>query len=240
MARTQATIKKATAAAKAATADGTRAVAAGKAPRGGVAEQQQRPVSAGKAPVSRAAIAASAGKKPVAIGENGPIVPHKKRRFRPGTKALREIRRYQKSFEPLIPKLPFNRLVREIAQDLVQVGVDGFRFSAAAIEALQAAAESYLVDLLSETLYAAIHAHRITISDKDINLVTTVKALSGDAMALKLRDVRNRSIQLTDVDRQLKEENVKKYRAAQIKKAEDAAVKQALADVDDDLDLVVE
>lgn len=40
--------------------------------------------------------------------------PH---RFRPGTVALREIRRYQKSTELLIRKLPFQRLVREIAQD---------------------------------------------------------------------------------------------------------------------------
>lgn len=43
-------------------------------------------------------------------------VAAKKRRFRPGTVALREIRKYQKSTEFLIRKLPFMRLVREIGQ----------------------------------------------------------------------------------------------------------------------------
>ena len=56
--------------------------------------------------------------------------PH---RYRPGTVALREIRRYQKSTELLIRKLPFQRLVREIAQDFKT----DLRFQSAAIGALQ-------------------------------------------------------------------------------------------------------
>ena len=71
----------------------------------------------------------------------------KPRRYRPGTLALREIRKYQKSTELLIRKLPFQRLVREIAQDLKS----DLRFQSTAILALQEASESYLVGLFEDT-----------------------------------------------------------------------------------------
>ncbi|KAH0853557.1 hypothetical protein HID58_093075, partial [Brassica napus] len=70
--------------------------------------------------------------------------PH---RFRPGTVALREIRKYQKSTELLIRKLPFQRLVREIAQDFKT----DLRFQSSAVAALQEAAEAYLVGLFEDT-----------------------------------------------------------------------------------------
>merc|ERR1712110_572840 len=79
--------------------------------------------------------------------------PH---RYRPGTVALREIRRYQKSTELLILKLPFQRLVREIAQDFKT----DLRFQSAAIGALQEASEAYLVGLFEDTNLCAIHAKR--------------------------------------------------------------------------------
>ena len=82
--------------------------------------------------------------------------PH---RFRPGTVALREIRRYQKSTELLIRKLPFQRLVREIAQDFKS----DLRFQSSAIGALQESVESYLVSLFEDTNLCAIHAKRVTI-----------------------------------------------------------------------------
>jgi len=75
---------------------------------------------------------------------------------RPGTVALREIRRYQKSTELLIRKLPFQRLVREIAQDFKT----DLRFQSAAIGALQEASEAYLVGLFEDTNLCAIHAKR--------------------------------------------------------------------------------
>ena len=73
--------------------------------------------------------------------------PRKKQRFRPGTVALREIRRYQKSTDLLIMKLPFQRLVREIAQDLRA----DLRFQASALWALQESAEAYLVGIMEDT-----------------------------------------------------------------------------------------
>lgn len=113
--------------------------------------------------------------------------PH---RFRPGTVALREIRRYQKSTELLIRKLPFQRLVREIAQDfkvsfisldlppkrrLTSSHQTDLRFQSSAVMALQEAAEAYLVSLFEDTNLAAIHAKRVTIQPKDLALARRLR-----------------------------------------------------------------
>ena len=84
--------------------------------------------------------------------------------------ALREIHCYQKSTELLIRKLPFNRLVREIAQDFKT----DLRFQAQAILALQEAAEAYLVGLFEDTNLCGIHAKRVTIMPKDIQLARRI------------------------------------------------------------------
>ena len=89
----------------------------------------------------------------------------------PGTVALREIRKYQKSTELLIRKLPFQRLVREIAQDFKT----DLRFQSTAILALQEASESYLVGLFEDTNLCAIHAKRVTIMPKDIQLARRIR-----------------------------------------------------------------
>lgn len=112
-----------------------------------------------------------AGKVPrntTAAGSGGIKKTH---RFKPGTVALREIRRYQKSSEMLIRKLPFQRLVREIAIDFKT----DLRFQAAAVEALQDAAESYLVGLFEDGNLCAIHAKRVTIMPKDIHLARRIR-----------------------------------------------------------------
>ena len=95
----------------------------------------------------------------------------KKHRYRAGTVALREIRRYQKSTELLIRKLPFQRLVREIAMDIKS----GVRFQQAALDALQEATEAYLVGLFEDTNMCAIHARRVTIMPKDIQLARRIR-----------------------------------------------------------------
>ena len=95
----------------------------------------------------------------------------KPRRYRPGTKALREIRKYQKSTDLLIRKLPFQRLVREIAQ---QFSAD-LRFQSTAILALQEASEAYLVGLFEDTNLCAIHAKRVTIMPSDIRLARRIR-----------------------------------------------------------------
>ena len=90
----------------------------------------------------------------------------KPRRYRPGTVALREIRRYQKSTELLNRKLPFQRLVRDVAQDFKT----DLRFQTTAFLALQEAAEAYLVGLIEDINLCAIHAKRVTIMPGNIQL----------------------------------------------------------------------
>ena len=100
--------------------------------------------------------------------------PH---RYRPGTVALREIRRYQKSTDLLLRRLPFQRLVREVAQDLRLAGGLGtdIRFQTHALAAIQEAAEAYLVGLFDDTNLAAIHAKRKTIFPKDMRLARRIR-----------------------------------------------------------------
>lgn len=98
----------------------------------------------------------------------------KRHRWRPGTVALREIRKYQKSTELLLRKLPFQRLVREITTDIVG-GHRNIRFQSSALIALQEASEAYLVELFSDTNLCAIHSKRVTIMPKDIQLARRLR-----------------------------------------------------------------
>jgi histone H3/H4 len=74
----------------------------------------------------------------------------RKHRFRPGTKALREIRNFQRSTSLLLRKLPFARLVRQIANEHFARPGQEFRWQATALEALQNSAEDYLVKLFED------------------------------------------------------------------------------------------
>ena len=94
--------------------------------------------------------------------------PH---RYRPGTVALREIRRYQKSTELLIRKAPFQRVVREVLQDIDS----DLRCQSTAVLALQEASEAYLIGLFEDTNLCAIHAKRVTIMPKDIQLARRIR-----------------------------------------------------------------
>uniref|UniRef100_A0A0E0MCM4 Core Histone H2A/H2B/H3 domain-containing protein n=1 Tax=Oryza punctata TaxID=4537 RepID=A0A0E0MCM4_ORYPU len=133
-------------------------------------KQTARKSTGGKAP--RKQLATKAARKS-APATGGVKKPH---RFRPGTVALREIRKYQKSTELLIRKLPFQRLVREIAQDFKT----DLRFQSSAVAALQEAAEAYLVGLFEDTNLCAIHAKRVTIMPKDIQLARRIRGDKKD------------------------------------------------------------
>lgn len=100
----------------------------------------------------------------------------RKRRLRPGTRALREIRKYQKSTDLLIRKLPFARLVREVTYEYA-VNKE-FRWKAEALLALQEMAETYLVGLFEDANLCAIHAKRVTIQVKDIQLARRIRGLA--------------------------------------------------------------
>lgn len=128
-------------------------------------EARARKSTGGKAP--RKALSTPAQRKTAA--ESGP--KRKPHRFRPGTVALREIRRYQKSTDLLIPKAPFQRLVREITAEYRAE----FRWQLIAMEALQHAAEGFLTALLADANLCALHAKRTTIHPKDIALARRIR-----------------------------------------------------------------
>ena len=129
-------------------------------------KQTARKNTGGKAP--RKHIAQKQAKKAAPVAAGGVKKPH---RFRPGTVALREIRRFQKSTELLIRKLPFQRLVREIASEFK----NDLRFQSSAVLALQEATEAYLVGLFEDTNLCAIHAKRVTIRPKDMQLARRIR-----------------------------------------------------------------
>ena len=102
--------------------------------------------------------------------------PPKRRRFRPGHEALAQIRKYQKTTGLLIQRAPFNRLVREIAQDFKT----DLRFQSTAITALMEATEAYAVGLFDDANLCAIHAKRVTIMPKDIQLARRIRGEKKD------------------------------------------------------------
>ncbi|KAF8529134.1 histone-fold-containing protein [Hysterangium stoloniferum] len=108
----------------------------------------------------------------------------RKKRYRPGTRALMEIRKYQKSTDMLIRKLPFSRVVREIALDMITDEQDyetgsGLRWQSSAILALQEATEAFLVHLFEDANLCAIHAKRVTIMQRDIQLARRIRGPWG-------------------------------------------------------------
>ena len=137
----------------------------GKQPRGKTPRPILQPVSH----EMRSAMLASRASGVTTTSRLGPLT--KQKRYRPGTVALQEIRKYQGSTEQLMRKLPFQRVVREIA---LECKLD-VRFQSTALLALQEAAEAYLVALFEDTNLCAIHAKRVTIMPKDIQLARRLR-----------------------------------------------------------------
>ncbi|KAH8027436.1 hypothetical protein HPB51_005580 [Rhipicephalus microplus] len=127
-------------------------------------KQTVRKSTGGKAPRKQLATKAARKSTPATGGVK------KAHRYRPRTVALREIRRYQKSTELLIRKLPFQSLVREIAQDFKT----DLCFQSSAVMALQEASEAKLVVLFEDTNLCAIHAKRVTNMPKNIQLARRI------------------------------------------------------------------
>lgn len=113
-------------------------------------------------------------KEPNKVSESG--ITKKKRRFKPGTVALRDIRKFQKGTEMLLNKGPFVRLVREVVKEYTS-NDKGIRFTKQSLIALQTAVEAEMIRLLGYTNEAAIHAKRVTIQPKDLKFAK--KLLNG-------------------------------------------------------------
>ena len=133
-------------------------------------KQTARKSTGGKAP--RKQLATKAARKS-APATGGVKKPH---RYRPGTVALREIRRYQKSTDLLIRKLPFQRLVKELMQHTAH---KEYRWQSTALLALQEAAEAYLLNVFADVQLCAIHARRVTITPKDLHLAMRIRGETG-------------------------------------------------------------
>jgi len=101
----------------------------------------------------------------------GAVRAKKHHRYRPGTVALREIKRYQRTTDLLMRKLPFMRLVREVAQEYK---VD-LKFQGTALMAVQEAAEAFLVGLMEDTNLCTLHANRVTITPRDMQLARRLR-----------------------------------------------------------------
>ena len=104
----------------------------------------------------------------------GGVKEGKKIRFKPGTVALREIKRYQKQHKLLLAVAPFQRLVRDITREYDAE----MRFQPSALEAMQEACENYLVNLFEDSQLCAIHANRVTVMKKDMHLARRIRGES--------------------------------------------------------------
>ncbi|KAK9533005.1 hypothetical protein VZT92_010362 [Zoarces viviparus] len=128
-------------------------------------------------PLEAPGTSASTARSPRCSGvPDQPRVSPRKRRFRPGTRALMEIRKYQKSTDLLLRKGPFSRLVREVCQSF---SGEAFRWQVYALAALQEAAEAFLVLLFSDANLCAIHAKRVTVFPRDIQLARRIRGVDN-------------------------------------------------------------
>jgi len=132
-----------------------------------MAAQTKQTAVKSKAPTR--ALGTKTGKK--SAGGSGSSGVKKSFRWRPGTVALRQIKKLQKTTELLIAKAPFSRLVRETA-DAHKVGL---RFQASAVAAIQEATEAFVVSLLSDANLTALHANRVTALPRDLQLVRRLR-----------------------------------------------------------------
>ena len=114
------------------------------------------------------------GNKKTAPADGG-IKEKKMRKFRPGTVTLREIKRYQKSTDLLLPRAPFQRLVRSICHEIDH----DLRFQAQALIALQESSEAYITGLFEDANLCCIHAKRVTMMKQDMELARRIR---GDVM----------------------------------------------------------
>lgn len=145
-------------------------------PNQSVVEQQQEPADNSTAPDSNQAVEAGSNNAEQTHsggphGVTGEARQHSKRRFRPGTVALREIRKLQKTWKFLIPMEPFIRIVRDITGFYSR---EVTRWQAEALVAIQEAAEYFLVELFENAILCAIHAKRVTLMQKDMQLARRI------------------------------------------------------------------
>ncbi|KAJ7047271.1 histone H3 [Mycena alexandri] len=162
-----------------------RPAASGSKRKAAAANSSDPPTPAKKAKITARKSTGGRAPRKSAAARNDEAPAPRKKRFRPGTVALREIRKYQKSTDLLLRKLPFARLVREIASEMTTDMNDNYRpgadlrWQSSALMALQEATEAYLVHLFEDANLCAIHAKRVTIMQRDIQLARRIRGVWG-------------------------------------------------------------
>ena len=101
-------------------------------------------------------------------------IKKRKVRYKAGSKVLAEIRKFQKATDLLIHRLPFVRLIKEITLKFHH----SLQWQNLALEAIQHAAEDYLIGLMEDANLSALHAKRVTIMPKDIRLARRIRGIS--------------------------------------------------------------
>ena len=136
--------------------------------------KENKMVGGNKTPTKRPIGSTKSPKASKPASSTGTITENRagKRRYRPGEKALKEIRFYQRNTDLLIRKLPFARLVKEVQTYFF---VKQYRWQATALIALQEAAEAHLIGLFEDANLCTIHAKRVTIMPKDIQLARRIR-----------------------------------------------------------------
>ena len=130
-------------------------------------EMEQRRVNGMRVKLSASAVAAVGG------------VVKRKPRFRPGTVALREIRKYQRTTDLMIQKKPFYRLVKEIGNNVMgKIGIQkakGMRYTKASLDTTQEIVESWMTTVLEDAQMVALHGRRVKVQVKDLMLVMRMR-----------------------------------------------------------------
>ena len=141
------------------------------------AKRNPQAAAAARTPIVAAKKASKGAKTKAVVPADGEQKAKKAHRYRPGTVALREIRRYQKTVDCQIPKKTLIALIRQITQEF-----GDFRYRVEALEAIREAAEQFLTNLFTDALLAAIHARRITIMDRDMRFIVALLASHGHTL----------------------------------------------------------
>ena len=167
-----------------------------------ISDSRRRPAYSKPRAKSSTAVAVGGKRKRGGKSMHNPAPMKKKRRWRPGTCAIREIRKCQNEVYRYIPKSSFGSLVRETVQNIMDAPIKDVRFTKGAMEALHEGAEQYLVNLLNATQIAALHADHETIKPGDMQMVLAVQhgvgSLRPDTMTIgdarkRWTDLRRRS-----------------------------------------------
>lgn len=137
---------------------------------------KNKPVPGFKHPAMKIASSEKAARIKGEGGINPFLLREKKNRKRVvGGHVLNEIRKLQDNTDYLLPRAPFQRLVKEICQDNFE---EEIRWTTLSMQALQTSAEEYMVGLFEDSYLCSMHCKRVTLLSQDLQLARRIRGLS--------------------------------------------------------------